>query len=342
MEFRFEKPDLCREFPEVGGGTLDEGRPITLNTANHVVLDAAGLEVAARECGDGANIYIPGNRTIDVGKLRHVDWPEDVTISGDRSLTDEHGALLVAPRGANGPILEANAPGLRVSGLRFAGDVTTHEPNHWTKQTEGIRLNAGRCEVDNCLFAGFGHAGVVVGRDGPAPDSYIHRSEFRDSPMQELGYGVTVWHGEAVVEGSYFDNCRHAISGDGHVDCGIDILSNILGPNTVLQVLDMHRAEESGGVGRQAGRYFNVLKNLMLGATSSVDGEIETGCYVRGTPLEGGMVRQNVFPHAAPPVGRGGRGEAVCVEAEDFESAGITVAQNSYGGDRSRPTVGLS
>ncbi len=81
---------------------------------------------------------------------------------------------------------------------------------------------------------------------------YFHHNNIHHCQMNGLGYGIIVANGSAsLIEANYFDYCRHAIVGDGHVNNGYEVRYNLFGYNfpksNNAHVVDMHGVSTASG-----------------------------------------------------------------------------------------------
>ena len=345
-------PDELSTYPSIGGGTdydpdtvAVDGRPcggrVTVEHADWVVDDVTTFQrVFGGELGEGEAVWLRGDREFDLTGLglsrgTGLRLPNSVTVASDRGIDGSDGATLLVTDSKNFAPLFCATDDCRLTGLRFIGPETTYREYDWTREGNAVQIAGDRVEIDDCLFRGWGHAGVKVGTDvdsGPivASAAHVHHSTFVDNALEQLGYGITVWHGDPCIHHCYLDGNRHSIAGNGAPDCAYHVVDNVFGPHSYLQVIDMHRGDEvAADGGRQAGQFLNIRNNLVMRATSPTDGNLVTGIYIRGIPAEGGVIRDNRFGYAddetnsdgnrGPIVFEGGVPDGVTVDGNRFD-----------------------
>ncbi|MFC4360173.1 hypothetical protein ACFO0N_19675 [Halobium salinum] len=346
MEYSHPLPAALSRFPALGGGDgydpdafREHERPcgdrVTEADADRVVRDAGELAAAVDAAGRDEVVWIPGDATLDVTDLAGLEPAPGVTVASDRGLDGSPGARLLVrdpdePNERPRPLFRLAGDGSRVTGLCFEAPETDFAEYVWWKEGTAVSVDADDAEVDDCAFRGWGHAGVEVGRSGAVARTHVHHNHFVDNALRQLGYGVTVFHGDPLVQSNYFDDNRHAVACDGFADAAYVARDNLCGPRACGHVFDMHRAEEvSDDAGSQAGRRVDIVDNVVMARTGP-DGEPETGIFVRGTPLEGGRIVGNQFAHPPMDDPRGGPGEAMALAVDDVAAAGIRVADNDF------------
>lgn len=364
MEYTHEKPELLSRYTTLGGGqgynanTFEQdksthgagwptGNRVHEGDADAVVETFPQLKTAVQDASDGDLIYVPGDAHMSITDAElTVDTP-NVTIASGRGY-DGDGALVEASADPD-PFLRFTAPGCRLTGIRFNFPVT--ERIEWPgynadKVSKAVVVDADRCEIDNCVFRGCGHAGVGVGFATKVRGTHVHHNDMVDNPMGGLGYGVTVRSAEPLIQYNYFNNNRHSIAADGSIECYYVARYNFQGPESRSHVFDMHEHNLSSsdidslkskyddfdqrGLSEGdlvAGRRFSVHHNICM----HTDHE---ALKVRAEPLEGGQVNKNWFFHERSPRGVGSSGDSVRVthtNARDFDEVGINIESNVYG-----------
>lgn len=350
MEYNYDIPSELSRFPGVGGGDdydpdafCEPDRPcgdrITASDADFTVESASELERAVGDADEGDVIWIPGDVDMDITGVEDLSLPRNGVIASDRGMNGSDGALLYTAESPR-PLFKLTEDGGRITSARFLGPIRTHEEYAWYKEGTGVAVDADDIEVDNCVFRGFGHACVAIGRDGFVGGTHVHHNRLVDNPMSELGYGVITFHGNPLIQSNYLDNNRHGIACDGWRDASYTARYNFCGPHTVLQTFDMHRASEvDSNAGDQAGRWFEIVNNVIMAAQETYSDHTATGIYIRGTPLEGGLIANNQFAQVGKPSGIGDWGEAYEVDIIDqsLEDANVIIGDNHYGVDSPKP-----
>lgn len=334
MEYNHSVSDALSSYPGVGGGDDYDpgaftqpgwatGPRVTSSDADHVVRSGSELENAIESTSGGEVVWVPGDARVDVTGLRYVTPAANVTVASDRGLDGSDGALVESTESIH-PLFKLTNAGVRFTGLQFLFPVTANQSYSSSDVGTGIAVDAEDVEIDNCVFRGFGHAGVEIGRGGHVGGTHIHHNHFVDNPMDSLGYGVVVYHGDPLVQTNYFDNNRHGIAAGGDDDCAYTAYYNVFGPYTVSHTLDMH--EGNGGNG---GRSFTIVQNVVL-ATERIDGHVESGIYIRGDPIEESVIAHNQFAHDSEPSGTGDWGDAYELSVSSVEGSNIVPTHNHY------------
>lgn len=342
MDYNHPVSPVLSNYPGVGGGAgYDQesfrqpgwptGSPVSSASADHVVESASELRQAVEATTGGEVVWIPGDAHLDVSGLEGLEPAGDVTVASDRGVGGSEGALLESTKYRH-PLFKVREPGVRFTGLRFLYPTTQYEEYMGAKIATGIAVDAADVEVDNCVFRGFGHAGIEVGRDGYVEGTHVHHNHFVDNLLGGLGYGLVVFHGHPLVQANYFDNNRHGIAADGADDCAYTFYYNIVGSNGVGHPIDMHE-----GYGGNGGRSFHVVQNVVL-LTVNNQGEVESGVYIRGDPIEESVIAHNQFAHGPKPTGTGELGDAYQLAVRSLDGSNIVPAHNHYGLDEPTPT----
>lgn len=334
MEFTYDPPAELTRYPTMGGGdgydpnAFDQpawptGDRVERADADYVVRSAAELADAADRAGSGEVIWIPGGEHLDVTDISHLDPADGAVVASDRGVDGSEGALLEATQSFNF-LFKLRNDGVRISGIQFLFPITENLDYGDYDTGTGIGVDANDVEVDNCVFRGFSHAGVEVGRHGAVQGTHVHHNSFVDNPAGGLGYGVVVFHGEPLVQANYFDHNRHGIAADGAPDCAYRLYSNFFGPRTTMHTIDMHDGDDGHG-----GRRVHIVQNVVM-ATHYVDGNPATGVYIRGPPHEESHVAHNQFAHPAKPDGTGEWGDAYAINADSIASSNTIFTGNHY------------
>lgn len=348
MEYNHPIPDQLSDFPTIGGG--DGYRPnrfrepdypcggrVARTDANYVVETADELERAINDrAGRGEVVWIPGDVAVDVTGLERLEPAPGVIVASDRGMGGSSGALLYTADNPF-PLFKLSGADSRLTGIRFKAPVTTHVEWDWRKEGTGVSVRADDVEIDNCVFRGWGHACVEIGRGGFVDRTHIHHNHFVDNPMEALGYGTVVHHGDPLVQSNYFDYNRHAIAADGAPDCSYTAQFNFCGPRTILAPFDMHReneVKENGG--EQAGKRFEIVENVVMSQYRDSDSWPMVAAFIRGVPLEQSVIAHNQFIHSETD-GVGGNGEAYKLAAPSLEESNVTVTGNYYDVEDPRP-----
>lgn len=345
------KPYIAQEFKQTAfnqGAGWPTGPRLTRKDANWVVLDASQLVTALNSASQDDVIWVPGNETIDMSNHASVTVDTRVSIASNRG--NSNGGLIKAPSHPK-PLFDIRASGTRFNGLRIHGG--QFEYIDWPgydagKHGTGVRINADNVEVSNCEIRGWGHAAVSVGRQGFVSKSHIHHCDLVDNPMDGLGYGITVFRGNPLIQYNYFNNNRHSVAGDGYKECSYVARYNFVGPVGYGHAFDMHDAESNNSnKGSHGGKRVSIHHNIFK-YTNRRDGGADEAVKIRGVPLDGGQVMNNWFDHGySRQSNPGNDGDAILVEQTDsFSDAGIKVGNNGidsnyYGAQSPIETVGI-
>ncbi|MGZ6059887.1 MAG: right-handed parallel beta-helix repeat-containing protein [Myxococcaceae bacterium] len=244
------------------------------------------------------------------------------------------------------PFGDHDGDGARISGIRLFG------PDFGFQQTSETGIRVFRCvdvEISNMEIAGWGAAAIDVsnlfpGADGaPASgarithpdqvrihDCYIHHNQHPDPdilPGTALGYGVVSDDGAWVrISRNVFDFNRHAIAASGNTG-GYWADQNLVLRgggyeghfyNNYTHSFDAHGtgcwwSKDQCG---DAGIEFWILSNTWQYRK-------ETDIHIRGKPLIGALIDDNVFPFAD-------RGDAIALYTDE----NVTVGRgNTFGVD---------
>lgn len=334
MEYNHPVSDALSSYPGVGGGDGYDpsaftqpgwatGSRVTASDADYVVRTGSELENAIESTSGGEVIWVPGDAHVDVTGLRYLTPAANVTVASDRGLNGSEGALLESTKSIH-PFFKVNNAGVRFTGLQFLFPVTQYQEYDHTGEGTGIAVDAEGVEIDNCVFRGFGHTGIEIGRDGYVDGTHIHHNHFVDNMMDGLGYGVVVFHGDPLIQANYLDNNRHGIAADGADDCAYTAYYNVCGPHTISHTIDMHE-----GYGGNAGRSFRIVQNVVL-ATKNIKDHVESGIYIRADPIEESVIAHNQFAHDSKPSGVGDWGDAYELSVSSVEGSNIVPTHNHY------------
>lgn len=324
--------------PEIGGGEeydpdefeaaedYPHGGSVTASDADFVVETADEMHAALGQAVSGDVVWVPGDAVIDAtGQTFEV--PSGVTVASDRGRNGSSGGrVFKSEPTSEWAIFVPQGNDCRFTGLHLHGG----QEGFWTLEERGvdsiygvglsmgvwIRGDTSRTEIDNCLMHGFSYCGVRVGFFDVS-GTYIHHNEIVDIPAPQLGYGVTIYDADPMIEYNYFDATRHAIAGyGGYLGTEYTARHNLFGPRTRLHVLDMHGGEDPNWDGecQISGWLSDYVENWVAGsmtiennvvlATTSMrpDSDFpQEAVVVRGTPRNTVEVRNNWFFQPSPP-----------------------------------------
>ncbi len=267
---------------------------------------------ALQSARSGDVVYIEGNANIDMSGYFNVRVPAGVTVASNRGEDGAAGGRIFQTRLTNDnrpseywpPLFKPSGAGTRFTGLRIEGpDKTTSAPDLRC----GIQTNY-QMEVDNCEIWGWSGAGIAVYGTGGGSDmksgGYFHHNNIHHCQRSGIGYGIVVANGAvSLIEANYFDYCRHAIAGDGHVENGYEVRYNLFGYNfpksNNAHVVDMHGVSTASG--NVAGDRLIIHHNTFE-AISTTDYCIA----IRGIPRTGAYIDHNWIKYTGDPIGRTG------------------------------------
>jgi hypothetical protein len=327
--------------PEIGGDAYDadefegadgypHGGTVTDHDADYVVETADEMEAALGNASSGDVVWVASDAAIDAtGRMFQV--PGGVTVASDRGENGSSAGRLykTEPTAPEYAIFETLGDGCRFTGLHLHGG----EEGFWTLEDKGVdhvydyglslgvlvRNDAHGTEIDNCLLHGFTYCGIRLGWFSDSPrQTYIHHNDIVDIPAPNLGYGITIWDADPLIEYNYFDATRHAVAGHGGSLMSHYVFRhNLCGPRTRLHVIDMHGGENTDVEmdceivdwltqyvdNWVAGQGMTVENNVVLATVSMrPDSDYpQGGVVVRGVPADTVEVRNNWFFQPSPP-----------------------------------------
>ncbi|WP_435156404.1 right-handed parallel beta-helix repeat-containing protein [Haladaptatus sp. DFWS20] len=309
--------------PQIGGGRWYDadsfegarvhGGTVRKTDADYRVSTLSALKEALSRAKAGDVVWIDSDAEIDVTH-ESMDVPGGVTVASNRGQGEQDGAKLYQTEGSFAPTFVPQGDGTRFTGIRFRAPDT----EYWELEDRGISdiyeygqnyairiFGHADTEIDNCSFRGFCYAGIRIG-DYPdtAEGTYVHHCEFVDTPSPSLGYGVTVWSANPLIEYCYFDNNRHAIAGHGGVvNTSYTFRNNLCGPRTRLHVIDMHGGFSFNGQENvmKAGETMIVKNNVVLATKAHVGGYPQDAVTIRSIPQDKAVIANNWFFQPPPP-----------------------------------------
>lgn len=339
----------------VGGAGWPTGNKPHRGHADWVVLDESQFITALSNAHKNDVIWIPDGVTLKLNQHTPLTIDTRVTIASNRGRMKrgeecEGGTIKVTNHPK--PLFDIQANGTRVYGLRILGSQFKYIdwPGYDAgKHGTGVKVSADTVEVANCEIRGWGHAAVSVGREGFVKKTHIHHCDLVDNPMGGLGYGVTVFRGNPLIQYNYFNNNRHSVAGDGYKECSYVARYNFVGPVGSGHSFDMHAANENDSdKGGYAGNRFSIHHNVFKLTRDTRHGNSpEEAIAIRGEPLNGGQIMFNWFAHTPSLYANpGGQGAPIRVEVpSSFADAGIELGpdidSNYYGKQSPMETVGV-
>ncbi len=258
--------------------------------------EALAKALAAAKAGDV--VYVDDAAEIDLSGRETLPIPAGVTLASGRGRDGSDGARLLTKDLGAMPLLRAEGPGVRLTGLRLRGP----DPGRRTEQmrrlhregkyyslpnSRGIQCRFPDLEVDNCELSGWSHAAVFL-RKGAG--GHVHHNHIHHNQRRGLGYGVCLDRAEVLVEANRFDYCRHAIAGTGRPGTSYEARYNEVGPHANSHSFDMHGgADREDGTDVAGGRiriHHNTFRAVNVPAVR-----------IRGRPQVGADIHHNRFYH---------------------------------------------
>ncbi|MBN1837082.1 MAG: hypothetical protein JW820_14600 [Spirochaetales bacterium] len=299
----------------IGGG---DGYARAVVTGGYAAVSLERLLECLKKAGAGDTVYLPGNVVVDFTAavsaesfVLHV--PAGVTLASNRGIGGSLGALLKSDALDTSPLIRADGPGVRITGLRIQGPDPERRLDHWkvsfssrykeergdlTEQqyyyslpfARGLLTAFNDLEVDNCELWGWSHAAVFLaaGEGHHIHHNYIHRNQ-RQGP----GYGVA--HGTAfsVIEYNVVGWNRHSTAGTGKPPSGYIARHNLELGQSLSHNFDMHGGRDRKDGTNIAGSRIEIYSNTFLGRGRGVG--------IRGRADEYVRIHENWFVrHYAP------------------------------------------
>ncbi|MEA3365150.1 MAG: hypothetical protein U9Q79_05865, partial [Candidatus Hydrogenedentes bacterium] len=277
---------------------------------------------------------IPGNAEVDFTTFVYIEQlvlkiPAGVTLASDRGADGSPGALLFSDALDTRVMMEAEGPGVRVTGLRIRGPNTKRYLDHHRRAfregggghgyyykfptQNGIQTTHGDLEVDNCDISGFGHAAIYLmsGENHHIHHNFIHHCQYNG-----LGYGISHNKASSTIEYNLFDWNRHSIAGTGRPDCAYVARHNVELGTSLSHCFDMHGGRDRKDGTDIAGTAITIHNNTFRAP--------QTPIAIRGVPQGACEVYRNWFPKHWP-------GKAVRAGAK------TNVYDNAYGPNPEKP-----
>jgi hypothetical protein len=153
----------------------------------------------------------------------------------------------------------------------------------------GILLREYRgLEVDNCEIWGWSWAGIALRITTGSGNANIHHNYIHHCQDSNVGYGVAVTGGTAVIEANLFDYTKHAVTGSGHVGEGYEVRYNTYLSHTTGHVFDVHAYINPSDGQSIAGDTYKIHHNTVLATDNFAVG-------IRAVPTTGVWVDHNRF-----------------------------------------------
>ena len=201
----------------------------TDSRVKYVVSTKDQLLAALKSARSGEVVYVKGDANIDLTGTYGVTVPAGVTLASNRGKDGSAGGRIFQNRISTDPtyaqitsrnctLLKVGGDNVRITGLRLEG------PDKTTADLKSMKLGMKNgigvwdyrlLEVDNCEIWGWGWAGVALRITSGSNNAYIHHNYIHHCQDSNVGYGVAVTGGTAVVEANLFDYTKHAVTGSG-------------------------------------------------------------------------------------------------------------------------------
>jgi hypothetical protein len=268
----------------------------------YVVSTKDQLLAALKSARSGEMVYVKGDANIDLTGTYGVTVPAGVTLASNRGKDGSAGGRIFQNRiptdptyaqitSANCTLLKAGGDNVRITGLRLEGpDKTTADlksMNLGMKNGIGV-WDYRLLEVDNCEIWGWGWAGVALRITSGSNNAYVHHNYIHHCQDTNVGYGVAVTGGTAVVEANLFDYTKHAVTGSGLVGEGYEARYNVHLSHANAQVFDVHPYTNPADGKTIAGNSYKIHHN-----TVQVTNSITVG--IRAVPVQGVWIDHNRF-----------------------------------------------
>lgn len=305
------RPD---ELGPIGGG---EGYRSIVTDGHYRAGTIDELLEALSAAQPGEVVFVDPGAELDFTALVYAEGlvleiPEGVTLASNRGQDGAPGALLYSDAFQTGPLLRAEGPGVRITGLRVRGpDPKTRLDHHRRAfssgreskdagsyyyrlpNSVGIDTRLSGLEVDNCELSGWSHAAVHLA-DGI--DQHVHHCYIHHNQRNGLGYGVALGYGEraqALIEYNVFDYNRHSIAGTGKPGNAYEARHNVEIGNAISHYFDLHGGSDRKDGTNIAGDRLSIHHNSFLRAS-------QCAIVIRGVPLEEAAIHHNWFAAEEP------------------------------------------
>ena len=261
----------------------------------------------------GEVIFVKENANIDLSGTYSTPIPGGVTLASNRGSGSSSGGRIFQNRLINDPttsysILDVREDNVKITGLRIEGpDSTTSDRGSVGPKTGVTLFNKKGFEIDNCEISGFSIGiGVIIGNDslkslGLGSEkigrdvAYIHHNDIHHCQSDNLGYGVMIDGGSALIEANLFDYTRHAITGTGRSGEGYEATYNIHLGNTTHNIFDVHPYPYTTPPtpGAIAGDTYKIHHNTFYSSQPTEDHVESYNVIIRAVPVHGVWIDHN-------------------------------------------------
>lgn len=321
----------------VGGG---KGYSRAVMAGEHRAVSVEELIESLRVARPGEAVYIPGNVVLDFTALVFAESfvlhiPGGVTLASNRGILGSPGALLKSDAFQTSPLIRADGPGVRLTGLRIQGPDSERRLEHWKRSfsslykeeregltehqyyyrfpvARGVYTEFDDLEIDNCEMSGWSQAAVFLSE---GKGHHIHHNYIHSNQRQGLGYGVSHGTSFSLIEYNLFGWNRHSIAGTGRPPSGYIARYNVELGHSLSHNFDMHGGRDRKDGTTIAGSRIEIYNNTFLGTGRAIG--------IRGSPEEYARIYRNWFKaHFAP-------GPAVIIDWPVADT--VELGENLYG-----------
>jgi hypothetical protein len=186
----------------------------------------------------------------------------------------------------------------RITGLRLDGtDYESREGSdpdiyYTTEAIRSLQQLSYPLEVDNNKIFGWSHAGVRTAA------GHIHHNVIEKNQRTGYGYGVFVNQTNTpegvLIEANQFNYNRHSIASDGAQNERYEARYNLILEVSRYSAFDMHGDVYSSPACNCAGDWVKIHHNTFTKIRSEA-GNLRTAIGIRGRPLTGAYIYNNVF-----------------------------------------------
>lgn len=177
----------------------------------------------------------------------------------------------------------------------------------------------GQFKAIGCEFWAWTIAGVELGAGSPVreTDADLIRCTFHSNIMETYGYGIEQYNGHLWCDRSFYDRCRHGISGYGYRVESWELTESVVGPNDWAgHAMDMHDLGSNvsdtpyGEFDPNMGGHHFHVRDCTFKITQDIDGSGQEGIAQRGVAYDGDEIWGCDFWQPEKPVEPGGTGDA--------------------------------
>ena len=228
--------------------------------------------------------------------------PPQTTLASGRGRSGSRGARLFSRTFTGCPLLDVNATGVRITGLRIQGpdsSIENDDPIHCRAEPSGILVSSDgplrrEVEIDNNELSAWPEAAInIINVQGVR----VHHNVIRFNRRQEhngtcgsdaygLGYGVVVGPGSVAVEANIFDHNRHDIASGGRPGSFYTATYNLVLGGAVDHSFDVHGGTDREDATNIAGSGFVIHHNTFVESD-------KPAVRLRGVPIRGAWVYKN-------------------------------------------------